>query len=299
MDKAPNSLLAALIEAGNIDTVYRDVYLDRARTLLAPVLSLEEFQRLERQRAALAELPPTIARAIEKSNWSLVKELSQRAEESKQAIDGKRTLLETARGVYDVRDVRLDPFSPGLQSFTRMPARDLSALRTKVLTQLATLERADIPWNDFYAARRAAFQALRGDGRGRAGGRGPDHVSGRHARRGRTGPPSRRHEAVGGAGRRVDRRPRRRADRPHRTPPRSARRRHAASRARRLSRSRTPATRWPGRGSSGWRRVIWSRGWTSPRFAGTRGPRCPTRPVTPPPSRCQCLPGPRRASGMG
>src|SRR5512132_1180486 len=113
MDNAVSSVVTAIIEAGNIDTVYRDVYIDRARTLLAPVLSREEFGRLEQQRAALAELPATIARELEKASWSVVKELSQRTQALKQAIDDKGALLQSARSVYDVRDVRLDPFSPG------------------------------------------------------------------------------------------------------------------------------------------------------------------------------------------
>jgi hypothetical protein len=35
VDNTASSVLTALIEAGNIDTVYRDVYLDHARTVLA------------------------------------------------------------------------------------------------------------------------------------------------------------------------------------------------------------------------------------------------------------------------
>ena len=161
MDNAANSLMTALIDAGNIDTVYRDVYLDRARTFLAPVLSLEEFHRLEQQRAALAELPATITHALETANWSLVKELSERAQLLKRTIDDKAAPLQIARSVYDVRDIRLDPFSPGLQSFSRIPAREWPTLRTRALELLGTLERADGAWNDFYAARRRAFQARR------------------------------------------------------------------------------------------------------------------------------------------
>lgn len=161
MDNAANSLMTALIDAGHIDTVYRDVYLDRARTFLAPVLSLEEFHRLEQQRAALAALPASIAHALGTANWSLVKELSQRAQLLKQTLDDKAALLQAARSAYDVRDVRLDPFSPGLQSFTRIPARDWPALRTRALELLGTLERADVAWSGFYAARRRAFQARR------------------------------------------------------------------------------------------------------------------------------------------
>ena len=159
MEHAANSLMTALIDAGNIDTVYRDVYLQRARMLLAPVLSLEEFHGLEQQRATLAALPATIAHALEKANWPLVKELSQRAQQLKQTIGDKGALLQIAQSVYDVRDIRLDPFSPGLQSFTRMPARELPTLRSRAVERLGTLERGDVAWSDFYAARRRAFEA--------------------------------------------------------------------------------------------------------------------------------------------
>jgi hypothetical protein len=159
MDSTASAVMTALIEAGNIDTVYRDVYLDRARTVLAPVLSLEDFHRLEQERAALAELPLTIARALDRANWSLVQELSQCAQALKLAIDDKGGLLQTARSIYDVRDVRLDPFSPGLEPFTRIARRELPTLRKRTLELLETLQRADVAWNDFYGARRRAFQA--------------------------------------------------------------------------------------------------------------------------------------------
>ena len=158
MDTTASSVMTALIEAGNIDTVYRDVYLDRARTFLAPLLSLEEFRRLEQERAALAELPVTIARALDKANWSLVKQLSERVQTLKRAIDDKGGLLQTARSLYDVRDVRLDPFSSGLEPFTRIARRELPTLRKRTLELIETLQRADVSWNDFYGARRRAFQ---------------------------------------------------------------------------------------------------------------------------------------------
>jgi hypothetical protein len=159
MENAPSSRVTALTEAGNIDTVYRDVYLDRARALLAPVLSLDEYHRLEQQRAALAELRLAVARALDKADWSLVKELSQRAQALKHAVDANGALLQTARSVYDVGDVRLDPFSPGLQPFTRIPSREVPTLRTRALDVLGTLQGADVAWKDFYAARWRAFQA--------------------------------------------------------------------------------------------------------------------------------------------
>jgi hypothetical protein len=156
----PLGLVSQLIDTGNVDTVYRDVYLQRARILLAGVLSVDEFRGFEQEKAELATLPLLIGRALEKADWPRVKELSSRTETIRQAVEGKRGQIETARGVYAVTDVRLDPFSPGLQSFTRLAAKDLPGLRTRAVEHLAALGRADAPWKDFYGARRAALQAL-------------------------------------------------------------------------------------------------------------------------------------------
>ena len=158
MDSTASSVLTALIEVGNLDTVYRDVYLDRARTVLGPALSLDDFHRLEQERVTLAELPLTIARALNNANWPLVKQLSERAQTLKRALDEQGKLLLTARNIYDVRDVRIDPFSPGLASFTGIARRELPTLRNRVLELLETLQRADVAWDSFYGARRRAFQ---------------------------------------------------------------------------------------------------------------------------------------------
>ena len=160
MDDAPSSLVTVLSEAGNIDTVYRDVYLGRARAALAPVLSVDEYHRLERERAALADARLAAARALDKADWPLVKELSRRAQALKQGINDSAALFQAARMVYDAADVLLDPFSPGLQVFTRIPTRELATRRTRALELLGTLQGADVGWKDFYATRSLAFQAL-------------------------------------------------------------------------------------------------------------------------------------------
>jgi hypothetical protein len=119
----PRALVSKLIDTGNVDTVYRDVYLQRARTLLGGAISVEEFRRIEQQEAELTTLPLMIGRALEKADWPRVKELGERGDELRQAVQGRRADVETARGVYAVTDVRLDPFSPGLQPFVRLGAR--------------------------------------------------------------------------------------------------------------------------------------------------------------------------------
>ena len=158
MNADPISLVSTLVEAGSIDTVYRDLYLGRAQTLLSPVMSLEDFHRAEQQQALLAELPLAVARALEKGDWPQVKELSQRTDAVKHAVTNEAKRFEIARGVYAVSDVKLDPFCRSLQTFTRVPASDLPAPRARVLEQLTLLEQSDVPWRDFYAAGRTVFQ---------------------------------------------------------------------------------------------------------------------------------------------
>ena len=145
MDTDPIALVSTLIEAGSIDTVYRDLYLGRAQTLLSPLISLEDFHRLEQQQAALAELPLAVARALEKGDWPLVKELSQRADAVKQVVTSEAKRLATARGVYAVTDVQLDPFCHSLQKFTRVSARDLPALRSRIAEELTALAKPYVP----------------------------------------------------------------------------------------------------------------------------------------------------------
>lgn len=153
-------LVTELVDTANVDTVYRDVYLRRARGLLTGVLSLEEFRSIEGEKTELTTLPLMIARALERADWSRVQELSNRSDVLRRRSEGKRRQLEVARGVYTITDVKLDPFSPGLLPLTRLAAKDLPALRTRAVEHLAALERADAPWKDFYAGRRAALQAL-------------------------------------------------------------------------------------------------------------------------------------------
>ena len=156
----PLALVSEQIDTGTVDTVYRDVYLQRARALMAGVLSIEEFRRLEQEKGELSTLPLLIGRAVEKADWPRVKELSGRGEALRRSADGRRRQLETARGVYAVSDVRLDPFSPGLRPFIPLAGKSLSSIRSGAVEHLASLERADAPWKDFYSGRRRALQAL-------------------------------------------------------------------------------------------------------------------------------------------
>jgi hypothetical protein len=88
---------------------------------------------------------------MEKADWPQVKELSLRTDALKQEISRESAVFETARGVYAVTDVKLDPFCQSLQRFSRVSPKDLPALRTRIIEQLTMLEQSDVQWKDFYA----------------------------------------------------------------------------------------------------------------------------------------------------
>ena len=189
----PVGLAAQLIDAGHADTVYRDVYLQRAWTLLGGVFSMEEFRHTEEAQAELVRLPLTIGRAMEKADWPRVKELRDRGQALRRTAEGRRREMEAARGVYAVTDVRLDPFSPGLQPIHPARREGLLALRDRAVARLGALEQADAPWKDYYSQRRSALQAL-ALSTSKAGG-GRDSLDG-YQGGGRARPQARRHEGA-------------------------------------------------------------------------------------------------------
>jgi hypothetical protein len=90
-----------------------------------------------------------------------VKDLSERMQALERAIGDRGELLETARSVYDVRDVRLDPLSPDLHAFAQIPAGGAARVAVRAVELLGTLERADAAWREFYAGRRRAVEVRR------------------------------------------------------------------------------------------------------------------------------------------
>ena len=135
------ALASKLFDIGTVDTVYRDVYLNRARTVLGGAIAISEFQGIERQKADLAMLPLMIGRALDRADWPEVKALSDRAATLRRSLDGKHRQMEVARKIYASDDVKLDPFSLGMQSFTRLGAKDLLSLRNRTVESLSALGR--------------------------------------------------------------------------------------------------------------------------------------------------------------
>ena len=137
-DQAP-ALIRRLLTTAKADTVYWDLYLERARQLLTPLLSLADYRALEKERAGAARLPEQIREAMEKADWDLTQQLSGRLEALRQKVDSRRSLIELGQMLYDNPLVPVDPFSPGLQGFAGVTGTGLGDLQEKtIIRELST-----------------------------------------------------------------------------------------------------------------------------------------------------------------
>ena len=131
-----------LLGAASLDTIYRDLYLHRARELLNNTLPYDDYLRARENRAA-----PAALRAKERSTSRIG---------SLEAGDA----MSLAEALYDgAADIPLDPFSPDLKVLAGPSALPFSQLFRQAIEILSALESTDAQKKDFYARRLAYFRS--------------------------------------------------------------------------------------------------------------------------------------------
>jgi hypothetical protein len=104
-------LIRDLIKAAEADTVYRDLYLQRAAERLELSLSRAEYERLKAQPATLDQLTQETREAVRRQNWAKVQELTASATNLCNVLADKQSELKLAEEVYGAAEVVVDPFS--------------------------------------------------------------------------------------------------------------------------------------------------------------------------------------------
>jgi hypothetical protein len=158
-DDAPASV-RQLLEVAEIDTIYRDLYWQRARTVLAPILPYEEYLRAQQEQSTLAKYLQQSRLAIEQGDWQRVKELGDRVRVLRDHGHDKGALLTLAHSLYGGADVPIDPFSPVFPTHSAKSGGDLVGTQERVVKHLTALEKTDPSWQAFYASRRSFFLHL-------------------------------------------------------------------------------------------------------------------------------------------
>ncbi|SHI82708.1 hypothetical protein SAMN02745165_01011 [Malonomonas rubra DSM 5091] len=155
-----NNLLPHLLTLGRIDTLYRDLYLQRAEFYLNQQFSKDEYQKIKRMRTREASLPNQIRNAMNQSDWSKVEELSELYKTLQTEIESKIELEDFAGKIYDHQETPIDPFSPGMHHIAGFSSKSLPKLRDDALDSLKALSKLDSDWQKFYADRLSVFTAL-------------------------------------------------------------------------------------------------------------------------------------------
>ena len=107
-----HGLLPHLLSLGRTDTLYLDIYLQRARFYLAQQFSNDDYQSLKRMKTREASLPNQIRNAMNQGRWAEVEELSEHYKALQEEIENKTELTEYAGKSYDQHDIPIDAFSP-------------------------------------------------------------------------------------------------------------------------------------------------------------------------------------------
>ena len=155
----PSQPIALFIEAGKTDTVYRDVYLRRARELLSPTLDEPGYRAIGSMQKDLDELVRHTRSAVVQFNWDEAAELSAQVDRMRKAIDAQAGTVALARDVYEADLVAFDPFSPGKHLGPNIHTMQ-TELRAQLLQTLTSLAKVDTTFGAFYEQRRGFFSGL-------------------------------------------------------------------------------------------------------------------------------------------
>ena len=154
-----NDAVPHLIEAATADTMYRDVYLRRARDLFSPTLDEPGYRAIESMQKEVDEVVRHTRSAVVQFDWKKAVELSGQVDRMRKAIEAQAGIAPLAQQVYDAEIVAFDPFSPGKHLGAHAQAT-LAGVRTQLLETLASLGKVDTPFTEFYEQRRGYFSGL-------------------------------------------------------------------------------------------------------------------------------------------
>src|SRR5215204_6996745 len=89
-----------LVEIGELDTLYRDLYLEKARELMDPVMSNASYSYIKDSMSSLGVVEQQLRGAVQRGDWARTTELTERVKSIKKFVD-RRDTIDLAESVYD------------------------------------------------------------------------------------------------------------------------------------------------------------------------------------------------------
>ena len=158
-DTSATKAVGLLIEASNADTVYRDLYLRRARHFLSATLDEFAYRAIGSTEKEIEDLMRRSRSAVLQRDWSQAAELSARADGLRQRKAAMGNMAAIGKDVYDPDIVAFDPFSPG-KHLGPQSERNQPVVRKQLMDTLASLGKLDPSLAASYEKRRNYFASL-------------------------------------------------------------------------------------------------------------------------------------------
>lgn len=148
-----------LVQIASMDTVYRDIYLGRARERFAAHLTESAYRALGSGEKEINELISRSRSAVLRRDWREAAEVSAHVAELREHRAAMENLGRIGAVVYDPAAIVFDPFSPG-KHLGANALENQSSIRAEALSALASLAALDSGAASFYESRRAYFSGL-------------------------------------------------------------------------------------------------------------------------------------------
>lgn len=155
------TIVGQLIEISKLDTLFRDLYLQRARALLGTFCSRGSYIQLKQNSDQIPWVEQQLRASVERGDWKRCSEFTERLRQLRTSVAAGSHFAKLAETVYDqAGNVSIDVFSSGMNVFVGVENESLSASRTEAINILHALERSDPEKREFYARRAADFKQL-------------------------------------------------------------------------------------------------------------------------------------------
>jgi hypothetical protein len=158
-DANATNVVGLLVEVANTDTVYRDLYLRRARQLLSATLDESAYRATASIDKEIEDLMRRSRSAVLQRNWDQAAKLSAQAEGLRQRKVAMGNMAAIGKDVYDADTIAFDPFSPGKHLGPQSEAKQ-PGMRKQLLDTLASLVKLDPSFGASYEKRRGYFSSL-------------------------------------------------------------------------------------------------------------------------------------------
>ncbi len=156
-----NKIITQLTHLGRADTLFRDLYFERAGDILNQDLSRQSYLELKQIQTRVTGLPNQIRNALVHEDWPKVHDLSGQLKRLQETLERQKTAQEFAQKIYECSETPIDPFSPGMHRIAGSSSSQLAAIRTEATNNLKALSQVDKEWKTLYQRRLEVFTALR------------------------------------------------------------------------------------------------------------------------------------------